>query len=267
MSQMSKGSKIVFITCLVLSLCCFVAFFIFNGKGKTSVVVDDNPNENQGNQNEGENNDTSNSLVGVWNLEYQLESTEGVTIAYHLTLELKEDGSFNHSGNYTNADGDTIEVNYYGEYAVDYDNNTINITVNDGIEESLVFVKDDIIFSLNDNILTINDLPYTKVETNNSEEDNTSGNNDEETNPIVGTWYYYVDEIKLDDTYFVFEANGTGKNVISGVEIIFTYRIEGDSLFLKNGTNSEKENTFTIVDNILTINGGAAVGTPYIRGE
>ena len=57
--------------------------------------------------------------------------------------------------------------------------------------------------------------------------------------------------------YYLFNEDGSGQYVVDNVIMSMTYEIINNSLFIAVGnTNSRKENTFKIENNILTINNG-----------
>ena len=83
--------------------------------------------------------------------------------------------------------------------------------------------------------------------------------NNKDNNPIIGTWYLYLDNEKDDKIYFDFKDDGTCIYYVDGAIMNMTYKIEGSSLFMQaTGIGRVKENSFAINGRILTINDGTA---------
>ena len=100
---------------------------------------------------------------------------------------------------------------------------------------------------------------------NNSNDSNNLNSNGNIDSNIIGTWYYTNNGTKDTSSYWTFNSDGTGKYVVNNAPINITYRTEGSSLFIITaGIDLEKENSYTIDGNNLTINDGTG-DTIYIK--
>ena len=71
---------------------------------------------------------------------------------------------------------------------------------------------------------------------------------------IVGTWNYFINETVVNEIYYEFNKDNTGKYSFYGSEKTFTYEDKGKEIIIKNDddTNSNKFE-YKIVDGTLTL--------------
>lgn len=78
--------------------------------------------------------------------------------------------------------------------------------------------------------------------------------------PIIGTWEY----VDSNQFIYVFNEDGTGKYIIAGTEISFTYEVKGNQIAITYTGETEPFDTeYSIKDDVLTIKDSLGEDTSY----
>ncbi len=261
LSDSNNKSKTFAVFLVFLAIVCFGAYFYYNYK------AEDNHEKSNDTSTEN-NNEIINNLVGTWKSTKQTEpSKDNVYLIPNVLLQINNDGTCYYKGTYKlrytdHSGGSTLGADYDCKVEINKMNNQIRIVPNNEDAQN-AFHKNYTRFTLDGDVLILGSFEYIRT----SGSSDTSTNNDITItdNQIIGTWYYYMDGKINDTTYYVFNADGTGKYFLGGEPINIKYKIEGNSLFINaSGIDRFKENSYKINNNMLTINDGVG-DTTFIK--
>ena len=251
--QETKKKSIVLPIIIVLIIIGVVGYYFYN---KSS-----NINNNDSNNSENVN---KNKLVGTWKATEQTSpSKDGSYLIPNIKFVLNDDNTFTRNGEYklryTNSGGgSTILENTSGTYELK--GNKIKLVYDE--KSTFSFYKDFTEFEINKDELIIGSIKYNKVSGSNVGNNTTATSNNE----IVGKWYRFIDNTKDESIYYIFKADGTGSYTVNGIPLDLKYEIKGNSLFINtSGVNNAKENSYSISNNILSIDDGVGTNT-FIKG-